>query len=67
MKRWLITYNCMQPNNVEEERYFSLSANNISDALMFAETHVQEQIDKGEIEDAVIWNIGIIDDDVWSE
>ena len=66
MKSWLISYSCFL-SGIEEERTFELDSTNISEALMFAESYVQEQIDRDQIDNAVIWGVTIIDDNVWSE
>lgn len=67
MKEWIVDYSVKYHDGVEEERSMSLGAANLMDAFENAQIRVQWMLDNEEIEDAVIWSVGIVDDDVWPE
>lgn len=65
MKHWIVNYTARVIDGEEEELSFTLLADNISEALMLAQSRIQEMIDREEILEAVIWDIGIIEENVW--
>ena len=65
MKSWLITYSVKYDDGTEEERKMTVEAVNLFDAYMIVHEKVQCMIGDWKIKDAVIWDVGIIDDYVW--
>ena len=65
MKDWRIDYSCRTESGSEAELGFILQAESISEALRLANERIQQMKDAGDFAEAVIWDVGIMQDDVW--
>ena len=66
MKRWLIHFSIKYTNEAFKEGNVEVEAANISDALNNVVENIQKPYLKDpEITDFVIWDIGIIEEDVF--
>ena len=68
MKHWLIEYSIRYTNGRVREGQSKLEARNITEALGLAIINIQYPMMKDpEITDVVIWNVGIVEEDVFTE
>ena len=66
MKRWLIHFSIKYTNEAIKEGNVEVEAANISDALNNVVENIQKPyLQDPEITDFVIWDIGIIEEDVF--
>lgn len=72
MKTWVVDYSVRYDDGPhverdEEECSMQLKANTLMEAYNMALVRVQERMEAEDLYDAVIWNVGIVDDNVWDD
>ena len=66
MKHWTVDYSVRYINGEIEEKRASLEAGNIRAAVDEADRKIRRPLrDDPEVTDVVIWDVGIIEDDVF--
>lgn len=66
MKEWSIQYSIKFTNGKIDERELIIEAEDIIDAINYAQDHIRTPLlTANEVSDVVIWDVGIMDDDVF--